>query len=505
MIVSKSNKDPFILMRTRKTGGTSVQIGLSKYVPKNSIITGALEHDNGKVEWNYGKGMNVHSFFTDHPHPTCEQVVNFIGEDAWNASFTIGFVRNPFDIAVSRYHWDVGGKGKGETSIEGFRKWVKEYCNHKRSANDFQYPYLCIGDDIKVNYLGRYETLQDDYDTICEVLHFPKNDLGTYKGGYRNPELHWSDFYDADTEDLVRSRFKKDFEIFNYKRIIPLTWTEIGARHICIPSNISNNINGPSVIETEYGQYIMYFAHHQGTHIKLASAEEPYGPWEVRGHLPLELKNTNCKNHIASPDVHVIRRNGEDVQYVMYYHGDDIDGTGQYSYVAYAENPFHFHQVRPTKLGHFYFRVFNWQGERFAMAKKGNKCGILYKKSSLGTYNEVGELIDRMRHCTVLVEDNFLHIFYSRIGDAPEHIRACKIYLPTMETISDYPLLYPQTDDEGYQVSRGKSKAGAIYGLANQLRDPYILKTKGKYYLYYSAGGENSIKVVELTKNKFDF
>ena len=50
---------------------------------------------------------------------------------------------------------------------------------------------------------------------------------------------------------------------------------------------IGTNINGPSVmrvpswVERSLGRYYMYFAHHQGDHIRLAYADALEGPWQV--------------------------------------------------------------------------------------------------------------------------------------------------------------------------------------------------------------------------------
>ena len=81
------------------------------------------------------------------------------------------------------------------------------------------------------------------------------------------------------------------------------------------------NINGPSLIrvpawvENPLGRYYLYFAHHEGTYIRLAYADDLEGPWTVYDPGTLRLTDTNCNDisqmswaankHIASPDVHI--------------------------------------------------------------------------------------------------------------------------------------------------------------------------------------------------------
>src|SRR5262249_16940940 len=61
---------------------------------------------------------------------------------------------------------------------------------------------------------------------------------------------------------------------------------------------LGDNVNGPSIIrvpswiEHPLGRYYMYFAHHMGTHIRLAYADAITGPWHVYDPGVLEVKDT---------------------------------------------------------------------------------------------------------------------------------------------------------------------------------------------------------------------
>ena len=77
------------------------------------------------------------------------------------------------------------------------------------------------------------------------------------------------------------------------------------------------NINGPSVIRRPDrvdlpGRALLYFlyvAHHFGTHIRLATADEITGPWTVVDGAVLDDAATPADGlipRVASPDVHVL-------------------------------------------------------------------------------------------------------------------------------------------------------------------------------------------------------
>ena len=62
----------------------------------------------------------------------------------------------------------------------------------------------------------------------------------------------------------------------------------LGGNPIVTPGDrIGENINGPSVIrvpdwvEDPLGRYYCYFAHHAGSFIRLAYADDMAGPWEI--------------------------------------------------------------------------------------------------------------------------------------------------------------------------------------------------------------------------------
>ena len=94
---------------------------------------------------------------------------------------------------------------------------------------------------------------------------------------------------------------------------------------------MGENINGPSLIRapqwlaSPLGKYYLYFAHHRGTYIRLAYADDLEGPWRIHPPGTLSLEQTNLAGHIASPDVHVDHENR---RLVMYYHGNRGESGG---------------------------------------------------------------------------------------------------------------------------------------------------------------------------------
>lgn len=278
---------------------------------------------------------------------------------------------------------------------------------------------------------------------------------------------------------------------------------------------VGANINGPSLIrvpgwiEAPLGRYYLYFAHHHGDHIRLAYADRLEGPWVIHqgGVLPLEETPSydgHRRDHIASPDVHV---DHDERRIRMYYHGDPrpgVDTDAQKSYVALSDDGLRFEPLEEI-LGHFYFRVFeHTDGYHYALAKYRNDGGILYRsRDGLTGFEKGPRILPRVRHKALWLHDGDLYVFYSRGGDAPEHIMVARVSNlddDWHDWVFSEPqtVLTPEKDFEGAGEPIEPSRWGANYNFVHQLRDPAIYEEDGRLFLLYSTAGEWAIAIAEL-------
>lgn len=262
--------------------------------------------------------------------------------------------------------------------------------------------------------------------------------------------------------------------------------------------DIGDNINGPSLIRAPQwlkqplGRYYLYFAHHGGDHIRLAYADELCGPWIIYSPGTLRLEQTACRGHIASPDLHV-----DDGRLRMYFHGPTEDG--QKSFLATSTDGLNF-TADTQVLGPSYFRIFQWQGAFYAIARDEH---VYRAQHPEGPFERGPRLFDRMRHCAVRTVGTTLQIFYSDIGDCPEHILLTELDLtgawPEWTISNRVSLLKPETEWEGAHLPLQVSKEGAARGPVNELRDPAIYEEADRAWLLYSIAGESGIAIAEIT------
>ena len=274
-----------------------------------------------------------------------------------------------------------------------------------------------------------------------------------------------------------------------------------------LTGRVDDNINGPSLIRipewvtNPLGRYYLYFAHHKGDTIRLAYANDLAGPWQIYQPGVLALSQTICTDHLASPDLHVDQAKQE---IRMYFHCPLEAADKQVSLLAHSTDGIHFTAAEEI-LGDSYFRVFEWQGYTYAMAR----LGVLYRSKDGASNFELGPnpfqshlSTAQVRHVALQLNGNLLSVFYSRIGDNPE-----SILLSTIELTPDWrdwqasaPMLVlkPENVYEGSTLPAKPSVEGMAREPVHQLRDPAIFREAGKVYLLYSVAGESGIAIAEL-------
>jgi hypothetical protein len=145
-------------------------------------------------------------------------------------------------------------------------------------------------------------------------------------------------------------------------------------------------------------------------------------------------------------------------------------------------------------------RVFGRDGYTYAMSMPGQ---FYRSRDPLGGF-EGGPLLfnARMRHSALLVRGDTLHVFWTQVGDVPEHVKHSTIDLSgDWTTWSETPgveVLRPEHDWEGADAPLEPSVRSTAYGQVNQLRDPAIFEDAGRIFLLYAVAGESGIAIAEV-------
>lgn len=154
-------------------------------------------------------------------HVTASAKLDYIGVDRWRQKFSFAFVRNPWDRAVSHYHYRVKTDQSGLADNHlGFHDWLYEVYERKNPVyrdNEMMFmpqrQWLTDrGGNIIVSFVGRYESLHADFEKIRETIgrgdplpHLKASNRGDYR-----------QYYDRESAELVEKAFQQDIDEFGY-------------------------------------------------------------------------------------------------------------------------------------------------------------------------------------------------------------------------------------------------------------------------------------------------
>lgn len=206
-----SYKYRFIFVHVNKCAGTSITRALFPYLGPDDLVLGCLpEQEILHAESRKRGCLSKHS--------TASHIKSMIDADIWRNYFKFAFVRNPWDLSVSRYYWAVNtGWNDGEGRIEAikqmsdFEEYVLSPLFNRKNCIDF---LLDENRRIAVDFIGRYENLYEDYNKILDATGIPDNRLEKHNF---TKHANYREYYNPLLVELVEEWFGKDISYFGYQ------------------------------------------------------------------------------------------------------------------------------------------------------------------------------------------------------------------------------------------------------------------------------------------------
>ncbi len=157
-------------------------------------------------------------------HAKAFEVKFLLGEDLWEDYFSFAFVRNPFDLMVSSYHWWLQkaphlkhhqANAKKVAAMGDFDRFMcSRFGRHMINERyGTLYDWLAEGERCIVDYVGKMETLQADFQEICRLNHLPEVSLPHEN---RTQRTHYQSYYTPATRQIVENRFAKTLDRYDY-------------------------------------------------------------------------------------------------------------------------------------------------------------------------------------------------------------------------------------------------------------------------------------------------
>ena len=133
--------------------------------------------------------------------------------DELDKYFTFSFVRNPWDIMVSWYKFRKCRNLSFDKFLTEYK--IKNKYTYWLPETLYQTDFLLDeNDNPLVDFIGRFENLQQDFNIICDKIGIPHQKL-PHKN--KTKHKHYTEYYDDETRQIVAEKFAKDIEYFGYE------------------------------------------------------------------------------------------------------------------------------------------------------------------------------------------------------------------------------------------------------------------------------------------------
>ncbi|MEB3273791.1 MAG: sulfotransferase family 2 domain-containing protein [Prochlorothrix sp.] len=217
MLISYSHQ--FIFFHVTKAAGTSMKNALHAYAeePEHFKIKRPPQTVDGQPN----------KFYTMWEamlwHAKAKDARKELPEAVFNGFYKFAFVRNPWDWQVSYYNFILKEKThirhelvknmKG--GFEEYLEWVIATKNpFPKGATKLQKEIIADNHgNLLVDFIGRFETLQEDFETVCKTLNLsvtlPHLNRSRQQRDYRP-------YYTDRTRQLVADHFGEDAACFGY-------------------------------------------------------------------------------------------------------------------------------------------------------------------------------------------------------------------------------------------------------------------------------------------------
>ena len=211
-----------VFIHVHKTGGTYISYMLHKYYGFKNYYLRRPDHDkfcmNKKKTTkfiNYENRIHgVLAYYRTSPH--INQKMNMTPQK-WDSYYKFCFIRNPYDKMVSAWF-----------HINRYNIPFKNYFNLYERCNDVEFIHMFMPQvrniinqkgKIDIQYIGKFENLENDFQTILKNIGIKKIIHDPYKMMNKRDHKPYQEYYDQETLEIVNLFMKEDFEKLDYLMI----------------------------------------------------------------------------------------------------------------------------------------------------------------------------------------------------------------------------------------------------------------------------------------------
>ncbi len=213
-----SYRKNFLFIHIAKTGGTSIRAALRPYRWGGwySVPLWLASQVSQLTRPRHKLGLK----FPRHAKAIAAK--EMLPEPVYRDLFKCAIVRNPWDLQVSSYHHIRREKPEVLRGVTNFGDFLRLKFDPERpydymldTSAELQHEYIVdLQGRVIVDFIGRYESLEEDFDTICQRIgistpHLPHLRKAREREDYRT-------YYDDSLAEMVAEHYRRDLDVLGY-------------------------------------------------------------------------------------------------------------------------------------------------------------------------------------------------------------------------------------------------------------------------------------------------
>ena len=216
MLISYSKN--FLFVHIAKTGGTSVRAALRghRWGGWYTLPLAMASMASQMTRPRHKLGLKFPR------HAKAVAALEMLPTEVYQGFFKFTIVRNPWDLQVSSYHHIQREKPEVLRGVKSFEDFLRLKFDPEREYDfmldisaELQHEYLVdLQGNVIVDFIGRYENLQNDFGAICQRIGIAAPALPHLRqaGDRRDYRTYYSD----ELVELVGNHYRKDLALLNY-------------------------------------------------------------------------------------------------------------------------------------------------------------------------------------------------------------------------------------------------------------------------------------------------
>jgi hypothetical protein len=201
----------FIFIHIPKCGGTSVETALLNTYNNGEQLLKRKANYKGRFEFNFlTRNEQIDMFGATLNKSPQHWKLRMYKPVIQQSYYTFTFVRNPWDLVVSEYRYFKKMKPKLAKNMS-FEQFVIRNPRTMKFHLDEQHTFI----NEHIDYIGRMETLNEDFKNICDELYLENLQLPQVNVTNKH-KIHYTEYYSNKSREIIQERYKKDIDIFEY-------------------------------------------------------------------------------------------------------------------------------------------------------------------------------------------------------------------------------------------------------------------------------------------------